>query len=134
MRYFMFVVADPSAETYDRAQDTIGSWVEEMTDRGVSIIGERLRPTEDATTVRVRDGKLLITDGPYIEAKEWVAGFDILECRDLDEAIEVAAKHPMARFGTLELRPFWPLEMDDAGRPTEVDPAQLETSPQQDHT
>lgn len=134
MRYFMFVVADPSAETYDRAQDTIGRWVEEMTDRGVSIIGERLRPTEDATTVRVRDGKLLITDGPYIEAKEWVAGFDILECRDLDEAIEVAAKHPMARFGTLELRPFWPIEMDDAGRPTGADPAHPKTSPQQDHT
>jgi hypothetical protein len=123
MRYFMFVVADPAAETYDHEQDTIGSWVEEMTDRGVSIIGERLRPTEDATTVRVRNGKLLITDGPYIEAKEWVAGFDILECRDLDEAIEVASKHPMARFGTLELRPFWPLELDDAGRPTEAEPA-----------
>jgi hypothetical protein len=121
MRYFMFVVADPSAEPYDPGADTIGVWIDEMTDRGVSIMGERLRPTSDATTVRIRGGKLLVTDGPYIEAKEWVAGFDVLECRDLDEAIEVASKHPMARFGTLELRPFWPLELDDEGRPTNQD-------------
>jgi len=119
MRYLMFVVADPAAEPYDPEQDTIGAWVDEMTARGVAITGERLRPVEDATTVRMRGGNLLVTDGPYLEAKEWVAGFDILECRDLDEAIEVAAKHPMARFGTLELRPFWPLELDDAGRPVD---------------
>lgn len=117
MRYLMFVVADPAAEPYDREQDTIGQWVEEMTERGIAIDGDRLRPVEDATTVRVRGGKLLVTDGPFIEAKEWVAGFDILECRDLDEAIEVASKHPMARFGTLELRPFWPLEVDEDGHP-----------------
>lgn len=121
MRYFMFVVADPAAEPYDPAADTIVRWIDEMTDRGISVMGERLRPTSDATTVRVRGGSLLVTDGPYSEAKEWVAGFDILECRDLDEAIEVASKHPMARFGTLELRPFWPLELDDEGRPTNQD-------------
>ena len=121
MRYLMFVVADPAAEPYDPEQDTIGRWVDEMTDRGISIEGDRLRPPDDATTVRVRGGKLLVTDGPYIEAKEWVAGFDILECRDLDEAIEVASKHPMARFGTLELRPFWPLDLDADGRPVDTE-------------
>lgn len=119
MRYFMFVVADPAADPYEPEQDTIGTWIDEMTRRGVSVMGERLRPVEDATTVRVRGGQLIVTDGPYIEAKEWIAGFDVLECRDLDEAIEVASKHPMARFGTLELRPFWPLELDDEGRPTD---------------
>ena len=117
MRYIMFIVSDPAAEPYDHDQDDIGRWVEEMTARGVSVLGERLRPVEDATTVRKRGGQLLVTDGPYIEAKEWVAGFDVIECRDLDEAIEVASKHPMARFGTIELRPCWPLEWDDAGRP-----------------
>lgn len=117
MRYFMFVVADPAADPYEPEQDTIGTWIDEMTRRGVSVMGERLRPVDDATTVRVRGGQLIVTDGPYIEAKEWIAGFDVLECRDLDEAIEVASKHPMARFGTLELRPFWPLELDDEGRP-----------------
>ena len=73
-------------------------------------MGERLRPAEDATTVRVRKGEVLITDGPFTESKEWIAGFDILECEDLDEAIEIASRHPMARNGRLELRPFWPME------------------------
>jgi hypothetical protein len=53
---------------------------------------------------------LLITDGPFTESREWIAGFDILDCEGLDEAIEIASKHPMARFGRLELRPFWPIE------------------------
>lgn len=117
MRYLMFVVADPAAEEYDPTQDNIGEWVAEMVDRGVSVDGDRLRPPADATTVRVRSGELLVTDGPFAESKEWIAGFDILECRDRDEAVEVASKHPMARFGTLELRPLWPLELDDDGRP-----------------
>ncbi len=56
---------------------------------------------------RRRDGKLLVTDGPFAETREWIAGFDILECEDLDEAIAIAAEHPMSRFGRLELRPFW---------------------------
>ena len=49
-----------------------------------------------------------MTDGPFAETREWIAGFDILECADLDEAIKVASEHPMARHGRLELRPFWP--------------------------
>ena len=61
----------------------------------------------DATTVRVRDGEVMVIDGPYAETKEQMAGFDIIECADLDEAIEVASKHPMARGGMIEVRPFW---------------------------
>ncbi len=119
MRYFMSLISDPAAEPYVREEDTIGSWIDEMTERGVLLLGERLRPREAATTVRRRGGKLLVTDGPYAEAKEWVAGIGVLECRDLDEAIDVASRHPMARFGTVELRPVWPLSWDDAGRPIE---------------
>jgi hypothetical protein len=55
----------------------------------------------------VSRGQLLVTDGPFTESKEWIAGFDILECNDLDEAIAIAARHPMAKGGKLELRPFW---------------------------
>jgi len=112
MRYLMFVATDPAAEEYDPAQDNIGEWVDEMVARGVEVTGERLRPVEDATLVRVRGGEVIVTDGPFAETKEWIAGFDILECADLDEAIEVASKHPMARFGRLELRPFWPFDPD----------------------
>ena len=60
--------------------------------------------------MRVLDGQVIVVDGPFAETKEQIAGFDVLECADLDEAIDLAAKHPMARFGALEVRPFWPFE------------------------
>ena len=66
-----------------------------------------MRPTEDATTVRVREVEVLLSDGPFAETKEWIAGYDIIECEDLDEAIEVASRHPVARFGSIEVRPLW---------------------------
>jgi len=78
-----------------------------MERRGVRVLGQRLRSVSDSTTVRVREGEVLVSDGPFAETKEQIGGFDILDCADLDEAIEVASKHPAASFGTLELRPFW---------------------------
>jgi hypothetical protein len=110
MRYMLFVATDPDAEPYDPHADNVGDWVAKHDATGKRVIGERLRPVEDATTVRRRGGKLLVTDGPFAETREWIAGFDVLECADLDEAIAIAAEHPMARFGRLELRPFWPIE------------------------
>jgi hypothetical protein len=111
MRYLMLVcVAEDlqlsAVESAEMDQAT-QSWVTEMDGRGVRVTGEALRSVSDATTVRRRDGEVLISDGPFAETKEQIGGFDILECTDLDEAIEVAAKHPVARIGTLELRPFW---------------------------
>ena len=83
------------------------AWVDEMDGRGVRLQGAPLQPVSDATTVRVRQDEVLISDGPFAETKEQIGGFDILECTDLDQAIEVAAKHPVARIGTIEVRPFW---------------------------
>ncbi len=113
MKYLMLVCTDDTLDPADvdpapAGQEDPEGWVTEMDQRGVRLIGERTRPASDATTVRIRDGRLLVTDGPFVETKEYIAGFDVLECADLDEAIEVAAKHPMARAGVLELRPFWP--------------------------
>lgn len=105
----MFVATDPAAEPYDEAQDNIEEWIAEIDARGAHLRGDRLRPIEDATLVRVRDGEVLVTDGPFTESKEWIAGYDIIQAADLDEAIEIASKHPMARFGRIELRPVWPL-------------------------
>jgi len=85
----------------------IEQWVEEHDRRGVRLDGERLVDAADATTVRVRGGEVLLTDGPFADTKERMVGYDILECANLDEAIEVAAKHPMARAGMVEVRPFW---------------------------
>jgi len=67
----------------------------------------RHRSASYGRTVRVRGGEALISDGPFAETKEQIGGFDILECASLDEALEVAGKHPVARFGAIDLRPFW---------------------------
>ena len=84
-----------------------GEYVRELMARGVLRGGAPLQPTAVSTTVKVREGKTLTTDGPFLETKEALAGFYHLECRDLDEAIELAAKIPVAPFGAIEVRPIW---------------------------
>jgi hypothetical protein len=108
MQYMMFVATDPEAEAYDAAQDNIQEWLAYVAERGARLHGDRLRPVEDATLVRVRNGDVLVTDGPFTESKEWIAGYDVIEAADLDAAVEIASRHPMARFGRIELRPVWP--------------------------
>ena len=83
------------------------AWAKEMDGRGVRIQGNRLRPIADATTVRVRETEVLVSDGPFAETKEQIAGLNVLDCADLDEAIQVASQHPTAKIGTFELRPLW---------------------------
>ena len=84
------------------------SWVAEMDGRGVRREGAPLRPVREAAVVRIRDGEVLVSDGPFAETKEQIAGYDVVECSSPAEAIEVAAKHPVARFGAIEVRPFNP--------------------------
>src|SRR6478735_3397632 len=97
----LFICSDPTAPAYVAAEDNIVEWGAEMEVRGVARHGDRLRPVEDATTVRVRGGEVVVTDGPFAETKEWIAGYDVIAWADLDEAIEVASKHPTARFGKI---------------------------------
>jgi hypothetical protein len=75
--------------------------------RAVLQGGARLQPVATATTVRVRDGEVLTSDGPFAETKEQLGGFYLVECKDLDEAIEVAARIPGAAYGSIEVRPIW---------------------------
>ena len=109
MKYMMFVCTDTEPEADQSRVPDIQTWVKDVHDTGKALMGDRLAPAETATTVRVRGGELLITDGPFAETKEVIAGFDILECADLDEAIEIARRHPMAYQGRIELRAFDPL-------------------------
>jgi hypothetical protein len=114
-RYMMLVCTDPAVEPDEVGPITpveVEPWVEEMDGRGARRFGSQLDEPARARTVRVRDGHAMVTDGPFAETKEQVAGFDILDCADLDEAIEIAEKHPMATHGILEVRPFWPLQED----------------------
>jgi hypothetical protein len=82
------------------------AWDDETYARGVKLAGGRLQPASAARTVRVREGAVLVTDGPFAETKEQVAGLNVLACSGLAQACEIAAQHPTVRFGTLELRPF----------------------------
>jgi hypothetical protein len=111
MRYMLMICGDESDHEKSpqemRADPEDFSWFEEMDRRGVLRGGNRLRPASDATTVRVRGDEVLLADGPFAEAREQMGGYDLIECADLDEAIEVASKHPVARSGAIEVRPLW---------------------------
>src|SRR5947209_8783895 len=109
MKYLMFVIADPAAAAAAQpsADDlTIEEWLADVDGRGKRITGDALAPVSDAVTVRVSRGEVLVSDGPFVESKEWICGFDILECDSLEEAVDIASRHPMARNGQLEIRPF----------------------------
>jgi hypothetical protein len=113
VRYMMLVCTDPAVDPseFDRVEP-VDPWVDDTDSRGVRLYGSELEPPDAARTVRVRESRAIVTDGPFAETKEQIAGFDVLECDDLDEAIEVARRHPMARLGVLEVRPFWPFGED----------------------
>jgi hypothetical protein len=106
MKYMLIHTIDPTAEHSMEGMPAFDSWLEEMTARGVSLHGDRLGGVDDATTVHVRDREVLISDRPFAETKEQIAGYDVIECADLDEAIEIAAKHPTAWLGKIEVRPI----------------------------
>jgi hypothetical protein len=107
MRYMLMSCVDESAQKSSSEDQEGWSWFEEMDRRGVLRGGERLQPSGDATTVRVRDEEVLLSDGPFAESKEQMGGYNLIECSDLDEAIEVASRHPVARYGVIEIRPIW---------------------------
>ncbi len=116
MKYLLLVCWDaermnaqeePAPGTPPPAEEEPFPWVDDLRARGVWQIGDQLAPPRRARTVRVRDGKRLVTDGPFTETKEAVGGFDLLECSSLDEAVEIAANHPLASIGTIEVRPLW---------------------------
>jgi hypothetical protein len=81
--------------------------VDDLQARGIWQIGDQLAPPRRARSVRRRGGKTIVTDGPFVETKEAVGGFDLLECGSFEEAVEIAAAHPLAEIGTIEVRPLW---------------------------
>jgi len=107
MKYLTFIWADglPEPEALTVMQRELPGYVEEMTGRGVRLFGRELDLPETAAVVRVRGAETLVTDGPFAETKEFIAGVSMVECAGLDEAIEVAARSPVSWFQALELRP-----------------------------
>jgi hypothetical protein len=115
VKFMMIHYIDESALEFDENGEAIEdpeearireAWDREMKDRGVHAGGGVLDQPKMTTTLQVRGGKVLVTDGPFAETKEQIAGYVVLECADLAEAIEVASRHPTAAYGTFELRPY----------------------------
>ncbi len=123
MKYMLIMSEDESiqsdkeagdcGEIGTQAQAALKEWLDEMGQRGVLGVGERLESTTLATTVRVHQGETLVSDGPFGETKEHVAGIQLINCADLDEAIAIAAKHPCTLFGgVIEIRPVYVFDWD----------------------
>jgi|SRR5580692_3480001 hypothetical protein len=117
MRYLLLICGegvpvedeiDEDSIDWTKETDLVEPWLQTMASRNVRLIGSRLAEPNAAVTIRRRDGELLRTDGPYAETKEWIAGFDLIECENIEEAVEIAASHPVADFGVIEIRPLAP--------------------------
>ncbi len=112
MRYMLLIygseadAASMTREERDAMMRGHAAFAQEALTRGILTGGAPLQPTRTATTVRVRKGKIMITDGPFAETKEQLAGTYILNCKDLDEAIEMATRIPDALHGSIEIRPI----------------------------
>jgi hypothetical protein len=112
MRYILLIYGDESGadqatpEQREQVMAAYNAFSAEVREKGVFLAGEALHPTSTASTVRVRDGRMQTTDGPFAETKEALGGYYVLECRDLDEALEYAAKIPGAHTGSVEVRPI----------------------------
>jgi hypothetical protein len=108
MRYLLLISADE--QTAQKAMDEgdfggFDAWYDDLVRRGVLETHVGLHPSHTATTARVRDGEVLLTDGPFAEGREQVGGLVVVNCKDLDEAVEIAAGHPAAHIGQVEIRP-----------------------------
>ena len=117
MRYALLIYASEqdwasqSEEESQAVNQEYMAFTKDIIDRGLMKGGEALQPTSTATTVRVRNGETLTTDGPFAETKDQLGGFYLVDCKDLDEAIEVAAGIPDARRGSIEVRPIMEIDM-----------------------
>jgi hypothetical protein len=109
MRYLLMISADETQideGVNEEGMKVFTAWMDDLVERGVIRAHEGLQPSRTATTVRVRGDEVLLTDGPYIEAKEQIGGFALIEVDDLDEAVEIAAGHPACSWGQVEIRPL----------------------------
>ncbi|GLZ35134.1 hypothetical protein Lesp02_73210 [Lentzea sp. NBRC 105346] len=110
--YYMLLIYEctdrpqPGDPGFEQALERVNAYADECRRRGVFVAGDPLKKASTATTVRVREGKTMLTDGPFAETHEHLGGYYIFDCRNLDEALELAAMCPMAQTGSIEVRPL----------------------------
>jgi hypothetical protein len=107
MQYLLIISHDESFIPTDKLIRKIMAWDNEMGGRGIRKDGNPLRPPSDAKTIRVRKGKVMITDGPFSDTREKMAAYELIDCESIEEAIKIASGHPMAKAATIEVRPIW---------------------------
>jgi hypothetical protein len=107
MQYLLIICHDESFAPSETLVTEIVAWDQEMEGRGIRVYGNPLRPPSDAMTVRVREGNMVLTAGPFADSKEKMCAYELIECASIEEAIDVASKHPMAKVATIEVRPIW---------------------------
>ena len=110
MDYMLLIATDEAPGEPEAAPEEIRDWIAEGERCGLGVCGDPLVEPSEARTVRVREGAVLTTDGPFTESKEWIVGYDIIRCDNLDQAIDYVSRHPMARRGRIEIRPIASLE------------------------
>ena len=106
MKYVCLVYGE-DGPMRDLPDSDCAAYAGSLTSSGRLIVGQALQPVETATTVRVRHGKTSVVDGPFAETKEQLAGFYLIEARDLNDALRIAAQLPSARYGSMAIRPVW---------------------------
>lgn len=107
MQYLLIICHDDAFTPSGKLFSDIDAWIKEMKSRGVRVYGNPLRPASDGTTVRIRNGKLQRASGPFAKSKEKMCAYELIDCQDLEEAVSVASRHPMAAAATIEVRPIW---------------------------
>jgi hypothetical protein len=107
MKYLLLIYDAEQGEERDGILEAYGAFTRSIVESGHFKGADRLRPSSTATTVRVREGKALTTDGPFAETREQLGGYYLVEARDLDEATSIAARIPSAAYGSIEVRPIW---------------------------
>jgi len=118
MKYAMLIYLDETALSEPQRQECYhesAQYAQQLSSSGRCLADMPLHPTSTATSLRIRDGKRMVTDGPFAETREQLGGFFLIEARDLDEAIEIASQIPAGRWGTVEVRPVIEIECAPAG-------------------
>ncbi|HJV67532.1 YciI family protein [Ideonella sp.] len=107
MHYLLIIAHDDAFAPTEHLVAGIIGWIKSMEARGIRVQGNPLRPASEAVTVRVRNGEVSHSPGPFSHSREQMCAYELIQCASLDVAVEVAARHPMAAVATIEVRPVW---------------------------
>jgi hypothetical protein len=107
MQFLLMIAHDEAFVPTGSLVEEIHGWIAATSGQGIRVCGRPLRPPSEARTVRVRDGKLVVSDGPFAASREQMCAFELLDCASLEQAVQAAAGHPMAKVASIEVRPVW---------------------------